>query len=233
MAAHDGNPLLIRRQNMNMGTRDAAARGHEMTKDNEPPPRAKRRKRSPEEARREALAAARDLLLDEGPQAVTLARVGAAIGMSHTNLIHHFGSAGALHSDLMAAMVRDLASELDVLILAVQSGEVAPLAIVDQVFDAYDRGGGGQLAAWIAMEREFDHLEPVGQAVADLVSAIAGRFPTLQDADARIRAVVLLIAVSAFGDAVIGPHLRGMLLQKPDATRQILARMLPLFFVSD
>jgi AcrR family transcriptional regulator len=204
-----------------------------MTDGSAPPARIKRRKRSPEEARREALAAARTLLLDDGPQAVTLARVGAAIGMSHTNLIHHFGSASALHSDLMAAMVRDLAKELDVLIVAVQSGAVAPLAIVDQVFDVYDKGGGGHLAAWISMEREFDHLEPIGHAVGDLVTAIESRFPTLQDADTRIRSVVLLVAISAFGDAVIGPHLRGMLHQKPDAMRQILARMLPLFFLAN
>jgi len=31
---------------------------------------------------------------------------------------------------------------------------------------------------------------------------------------------------------VIGPNLRGMLRQKPDAMRQILARMLPLFFLA-
>lgn len=203
-----------------------------MTREGDQPKRARRRKRKPDEARAEALDAARGLLLAEGPQAVTLARVGAAIGMSHTNLIHHFGSAGALHSDLMATMVRDLAATLDRLIREVQEGAVAPLAIVDQVFDVYDKGGGGQLAAWIAMEREFDHLEPVGQAVADLVLAMEGRFPTLQDAGARIRSVVLLVAIAAFGDAVIGPHLRGMLHQKPDAMRQILARMLPLFFLA-
>jgi len=58
-----------------------------MTEKSEPLVRTKRRKRSPEEARREALAGARTLLLDEGPQALTLARVGAAIGMSHTNII--------------------------------------------------------------------------------------------------------------------------------------------------
>jgi len=82
------------------------------------------------------------------------------------------------------------------------------------------------------MEREFDHLEPIGQAVNDLVIAIESRFPKLQDADARIRSVVLLVAIAAFGDAVIGPNLRGMLRQKPDAMRQILARMLPLFFLA-
>jgi len=43
----------------------------------------KRRKRTPDEARDEALAAARRLLLDKGPNAVTLAAVGKALGMTH------------------------------------------------------------------------------------------------------------------------------------------------------
>ena len=58
----------------------------------------KRRKRSPEEAREESLAAARELLLTRGPKAVTLANVGQAIGMTHANVIHHFGSAADLQT---------------------------------------------------------------------------------------------------------------------------------------
>ncbi|HAL05969.1 MAG TPA: TetR/AcrR family transcriptional regulator, partial [Brevundimonas sp.] len=51
----------------------------------------RRRRRSPEEARREALASARDLLLARGPNAVTLTSVAGEIGVTHANLIHHFG----------------------------------------------------------------------------------------------------------------------------------------------
>lgn len=195
-------------------------------------PRPKRRKRRPEAAREEALAAARGLLLDGGPDAVTLARVGAAIGMSHTNLIHHFGSAGALHGALMTAMVRDLTDVLDRLVVQVKTGDAPPLTIVDQVFDAFDRGGAGRLAAWLVLAGERAHLEPVGQAVEDLVGAISASFQRLPDSDARIRSTVLLIAIAAFGDAVIGPDLRGMLHQKPDAVRQLLARIVPLFFLA-
>src|SRR3546814_5934762 len=63
-------------------------------------PHQKRRKRSGAEVREEGLVAARGLLLDRGPAAVTLANVGQAIGMSHANVLHHFGSAAGLQSAL-------------------------------------------------------------------------------------------------------------------------------------
>jgi AcrR family transcriptional regulator len=56
----------------------------------------RRTRLSPEESRSAALAAARKLLLAEGPQAVTLKAVSAEIGRTHANLLHHFGSAAGL-----------------------------------------------------------------------------------------------------------------------------------------
>jgi len=55
-----------------------------------------RRRLSPEESRDNALEAARALLLEAGPQAVTLKAVAARIGRTHANLLHHFGSAAGL-----------------------------------------------------------------------------------------------------------------------------------------
>ncbi|HBV12006.1 MAG TPA: TetR/AcrR family transcriptional regulator [Brevundimonas sp.] len=84
----------------------------------------RRRRRSPEEARREALASARILLLSGGPNAVTLAAVAAEIGVTHANLIHHFGSAAGLQSALMGSMVADLSDALDAAAAAWTSGQV-------------------------------------------------------------------------------------------------------------
>ncbi|HEX4862056.1 MAG TPA: helix-turn-helix domain-containing protein, partial [Rhizomicrobium sp.] len=58
-----------------------------------PPPR---RRRSAPEARGEMLASARRLLVERGPDAVTLKAVADDLGMSHTNVLHHFGTAGEL-----------------------------------------------------------------------------------------------------------------------------------------
>ncbi|HEU4820606.1 MAG TPA: TetR family transcriptional regulator, partial [Qipengyuania sp.] len=51
-----------------------------------------RRRLSPEESRLAALEAARVLLIEAGPQAVTLKAVAGRIERTHANLLHHFGS---------------------------------------------------------------------------------------------------------------------------------------------
>ena len=47
-----------------------------------------------------ALEAARALLVEAGPQAVTLKAVAGRIGRTHANLLHHFGSAAGLQKAL-------------------------------------------------------------------------------------------------------------------------------------
>ncbi|HEY0594323.1 TetR/AcrR family transcriptional regulator [Sphingopyxis sp.] len=194
------------------------------------PPRQKRRKRSGEEVREEGLAAARRLLLDGGPAAVTLANVGQEIGMSHANVLHHFGSAAGLQSALMGSMVNDLANAFDNVVDLLKTDAAAPRTIADRVFDAFDKGGAGQLAAWIVLSGDLEHLEPVRDAVRGLVDAIVGQ-STDDAANERVRAAVLMLAIGAFGDAVIGPSLRNMLDQKDDAMRDLIARILPLFLI--
>lgn len=206
----------------------------EPAKDNQvtsAPDRVRRRKRQGDEARDEALVAARRLLLDGGPSTVTLASVGREIGMSHANVLHHFGSAAGLQSALMGSMITELVNSLDDAVAHLRSDTAAPRELVNQVFDAFDRGGAGQLAAWIAMSRDFGHLEPIREAVRSLVIAFRDKFVD-EDADARVRAAVLLIAVCAFGDAVIGPHLRDMLGQDDDEMRNITAKLIPMFLIS-
>ena len=194
----------------------------------------KRRKRSPEEAREEALAAARELLLTGGPKAVTLTNVGKAVGMTHANVIHHFGSATELQSALMGSMVGDLANALEEAVAHVRSDSAAPRQLVDIVFDAFDNGGAGMLAAWIALSQDIGHLEPVREAVRSLVRAIEERTRVNDDAaHRRVTSSVLLIALCAFGDSVIGDPLREMLGRVKEAAGRITARLLPSFFEGD
>jgi AcrR family transcriptional regulator len=54
-----------------------------------------RKRLSPDESRAAALSAAHDILLADGPQAVTLKAVAAKVGRTHANLLHHFGTAFA------------------------------------------------------------------------------------------------------------------------------------------
>jgi TetR/AcrR family transcriptional regulator, repressor for neighboring sulfatase len=190
----------------------------------------RRRKRMGGEVRDEALVAARKLLLNGGPAAVTVASVGREIGMTHANVLHHFGSAASLQSALMGSMIRDLTTALDNVVELLKTDAAAPRTVADKVFDAFDKGGAGQLAAWIILSGDVKQLEPVREAVRALVEAIVGQ-STDDAAPERVRAAVLMMAVSAFGDALIGPHVREMLDQEDDAMRDLIARILPLFLI--
>lgn len=190
----------------------------------------KRRRRTPDEARSEALAAARSLLLQAGPDAVTLSAVAKKIGVTHANLIHHFGSASDLQAALMGSMVDDLRDALDAAVARLRTDESAPRELVDAVFDAFGEGGAGRLASWIVMTGDTSRLEPVRQAVLGVVDAVdemAGHDPQLPRE--RIKAAVLFIALSAFGDALIGPPLRDILGQDDKVSRRIMADLLPAF----
>ena len=195
---------------------------------------AKRRKRSPTEAREETLAAARELLLTGGPKAVTLANVGKAVGMTHANVIHHFGSAAELQSALMGSMVGDLTQSIEDAVAHVRSDSAAPRQLVDIVFDAFEKGGAGRLAAWMALSQEVSQLDPVADAVKSLVKAIQDRAQAEGEAaHRRITSAVLLISLCAFGDSVIGDQLRPMLGRDSTAARRVTARLLPTFFDGD
>ena len=191
-----------------------------------------RRRRSADEARSEALASARNLLIERGPAAVTLKAVAEDIGMTHTNLLHHFGTAGELQSELMSAMVRDLAAALMEAVAHLKSDEAAPRALVDIVFDAFEKGGAGTLAAWISLSGNFRYLEPVRVAVGELVSAIEAKFVYEKgDPHLGVTSAVLFIALMAFGDSVIGEPLKDMLERERAAARKVTVFLLPKFFL--
>jgi AcrR family transcriptional regulator len=192
--------------------------------------RVRRRRRTPEEARQEALVCARKRLLAGGPDSVTLKAVADDLGMTHANLIHHFGSAEGLQSALMGSMVADLSHALDTAIARLRTDDGAPLELVNAVFDAFSEGGAGKLAAWIVLKGDLSHLEPVRSAVNGLVHAIQDKLGDPSDASQiHLSSAVLFIALSAFGEALIGEPLRDMLDQDEDASRRVVAGLLPYF----
>ena len=71
-----------------------------------------RKRLSPDESRAAALEAARDLLLEAGPQAVTLKAVAGRIGRTHANLLHHFGSAAELQSALAGHISKQVTAQI-------------------------------------------------------------------------------------------------------------------------
>jgi TetR/AcrR family transcriptional regulator, repressor for neighboring sulfatase len=179
-----------------------------------------RRRRTATDARAEALAAARRLLLDKGPSGVTLKAVAGEVGVTHANLLHHFGSAAELQGALMTMMCSDLAEALSEAVSPLRQGESSMEELVGMAFEAFDKGGAGHLAAWLVLTRETDKLAPVGQVIRDLAEAI--RRP---DQGAPVERLILFVTMAAFADAVIGPVLRPMLDQSADETEELIVRL--------
>ena len=165
-------------------------------------PRSVRRRR-PDDVRAEALAVARRLLLAEGPEALTLKAIGAAMGMSHANLIHHFGSAEALHSRLRAELLAEIAGTVRGLLEAHARGESKAEGIVDEVFAAYAEGGLGVLTAWSALSRGAGDSGELTGALDQVLPVLEGM---IGGADAGVRAmeVLRLVTLLAFAESVIG-----------------------------
>lgn len=191
---------------------------------------APRIRRTPEEARTLALASARRLLLAEGPNAITLQAVAADLGMSHTNLIHHFGSAAGLQSELMRQMVSELTATIESAVMRLRAGKGEVKDFVDIVFDAFDQGGAARLAAWMVLSSESMHLAPIGEVVRDHIDSVE-RGADANDAGKiheRITSATLFVSVAALGDAIIGNQLRKMVGRERDAVRKLIGSLLPL-----
>jgi len=195
------------------------------------PEKTVRRRRSSAEAKSETLAAARKILLSRGPDAVTLKNVAAELGTTHTNLLHHFGTAADLQTALMSTMVQDLSNALAEAITRLKEDEDARHSLIETVFDAFDKGGAGRLAAWIALSNKLAHLGGMQKAISDLVKAIEDLAPEKSDElHKRITSAVIFIALMAFGDAIIGHPLETLLGRERKAGRAITAQLLPQFF---
>lgn len=181
-----------------------------------------RRRLSPEASRDAALEAARALLVEEGPQAVTLKAVAARIGRTHANLLHHFGSAGGLQKALIERMTAHVLAPIRD--AARRSRERKdPAELVDVVFDAFGSNGAGALASWMILNGNQDALDPILTAVHDLVEDLAHDEAR---PDAPIKDETLQLVLAALGDALLGAPMARALGLPRDRARAIARQML-------
>ena len=160
-----------------------------------------RKRLSPTESREAAVEAARALLVESGPRAVTLKAVAGRIGRTHANLLHHFGSAEALHTALITRMAADIVGTIGAAVLRVRAGELDPREVVEMTFDAFGKGGAGALASWMILSGNTDALDPIMAAIHDLVDELAGgELPGTRP----IQEQTLTLVLMALGDALMG-----------------------------
>jgi TetR/AcrR family transcriptional regulator, repressor for neighboring sulfatase len=183
------------------------------------------RRRKPDSVREEALAVGRRLLIASGPGAITLKAIGSEMGMSHANLIHHFGSAEAFRVQLKTTMVEELTRAVTSLLHRYGAGEARVAEIVDAVFTAYASGGIGTLVAWSAMTPAGQDRHGLDQALGELVTVLE-RMIEGPDAANRARAMVYVVSLLAFGDSLIGKSLAKTLGGEALEMRELTVRIL-------
>ena len=170
--------------------------------------RSKRRRRTPEEARRLILEAAQTRLATTGPEGLRLQDIAAAAGISHPLILHHFGS----REGLVRALTREAAAELrDKLVAAMASTEYSVEQLLDRVFDTF-RDGLAQRLAWLATVDPDGGTEGTQLIIRDIADSLHDRRiavapPGTAIARADTEALIHLVATSAFGDAFYGAQL--------------------------
>lgn len=158
-----------------------------------------RKRLTPGESRSAAVAAARQLLRDEGVAAVTLKSVAARVGRTHANLLHHFGSVAGLHRALAEDIARTVSASITDAIGKRRRGEASERDVVDAMFDAFHAERVGELIGWIALTRQREALEPM----VATIRAIVDEFRAAGDMRPMDR-VTLGLVLMAIGDSLVG-----------------------------
>ena len=180
-----------------------------------------RKRLSPEESRDAALEAARALLLEAGPQAVTLKAVAARIGRTHANLLHHFGSAAGLQKALVASLAEKVTAKIGAAVLRARETDHNPREVVDLTFDAFDKEGAGALASWMLLTGNHDVLDPILEAIQKLVDMIGRDHP---HEGQSLQEETLHLVLMALGDALLGAPMAKALGLPRDKARELAAK---------
>ncbi len=181
-----------------------------------------KRRLNPEHSRAVALVAARELLIEAGPQAVTLVAVAARIGRTHANLLHHFGSAAGLQRDLAAYLAETVCDTIATAVQKNRTEDGDPQDVVDMTFAAFDEGGAGALASWMILSGNENALDPIVDAIHRLVDNLGGGLPS----DRPIHEETLVLVLMAMGDALMGAPMAAALGLPRARARELAGRLL-------
>lgn len=175
---------------------------------------------STEEMREIALEAARALLIEEGPQAVTLMAVAKRINRTHANILHHFGSAGELRRAMAEMMVARITAEIGEAVLRQRQTQGDIREVVDITFDAFEKQGMAALMSWMILSGEHDGLTPILDAVHNLIEELG------EHRGAPLRQITQMLVLSALGEGLIGGAIAKALEVPRDTARKTIAQQL-------
>lgn len=165
---------------------------------------AKRRRRSPEEARAEILAIAERRVAESGPEGVRLTAIADEMGVTHPAILKHFGT----RDELLRALLRHAGRRMrDALARSLPEGGGAPDldAFAESLERVYRDEGFARLFVWLT----FSGFQPQGSGMfrpaADAIHrARRGRKPDVEDT----LFTLMLVNMAPFADALGGPAFR-------------------------
>jgi AcrR family transcriptional regulator len=180
-------------------------------------------RRAAPDMRVQALTAARQLIVEKPDEILTMRAVAEATGVTHPNLSHHFGSLAGLHAALALELIRELFAGLRALGLDIDSNDDYE-ALVDRVFDLFDRKGLGRVLGWLVRSGETALLKPANEMLAQFIAELArGR----SDNEAAIIARdALILTFAAFAESSVGPLLGSILEITPAQRRRYFVQAL-------
>ena len=176
---------------------------------------------TPEESKAIALEAARTLLIEEGPQAVTLKAIAGKIGRTHANILHHFGSAAGVQKALAASLATQVCETIAAAVFKARRGEGDVRQIVDLTFDAFNEQGAGALCTWMITSGNLEALDPIVEAIHNLLNQLSDG----HDIDA-MREDTLTLVLMAMGDALLGAPMANALSLPRERARELAQRQL-------
>lgn len=190
---------------------------------------AKRVRRSAADARALILSAAQTRLSDVGPEGLQIKEIASIAGVTHSTVLHHFGSAEGLRSALAERMVEKLLG--DILAVMDQREQMDPSdnTILFRVFEVLSDDGNARLLAWsmlkgAELEQGRDTLKGLFDqllvGVVEAVKTAAGNMIVNDNvAERQARFIIYLVASTAVGDGIAGSYLAQLVgLEGDDAT---------------
>lgn len=175
------------------------------------------------------LEAAEDILTQSGPEGLKLKAVADKAGVSHGNVLHHFGTIEGLQGALMARLSRRLADRVITLANVSTPDQQFIGEGLNNLFDMFADPAISRLAAWLIMRGDADSLANLEHAFDDALTAVKAAHARGVGADRSPQEVEDFFALSivvAMGTGLFGPITAAYMRADPGRIRAMAAGIL-------
>ncbi len=176
-------------------------------------PTPKRRRLEAADAREAILAAAEALLVESGPDGLRLTEVATRAGVSHPNVLYHFGTVAELQTQLAQRVTVRLADQVARVYETEDPLSLSVDRVIEGVFRVFDEGGYARLIAWLSLSNNKPSYDALGEKL-DLIRTVISAHPSMRGPDfeerrRRIVPAIELVIVAAIGYGLTGRIVEG------------------------